>query len=122
MIYDLCLISIYICMTGGSVAPADMLPPSGPPTHPPCVQAAGFCILFILFSLFLIPETKGVPLEQVQEVLRTHWLWGRMQPNGGAPGSGRAEPTASGEVELGEPAKVRSTGQPGEVEGSEAKA
>lgn len=86
------------------------------------IMAAGFCILFILFSLFLIPETKGVPLEQVQEVLRTHWLWGRMQPNGGAPGSGRAEPTASGEVELGEPAKVRSTGQPGEVEGSEAKA
>lgn len=40
-------------------------------------MAAGFCLLFILFSLFLIPETRGVPLDRVQELLRTHWLWKR---------------------------------------------
>ncbi|KAI7844792.1 hypothetical protein COHA_001672 [Chlorella ohadii] len=39
------------------------------------VFSAGFCLLFILFSLFMIPETKGVPLDQVQERLQTHWLW-----------------------------------------------
>lgn len=68
------------------------------------ILSAGFCVLFLLFSMFLIPETKGVPLDkvrgaathggqesrrqaecaasccppprpQIQELLRQHWLW-----------------------------------------------
>ncbi|KAL4433961.1 hypothetical protein ABPG75_000402 [Micractinium tetrahymenae] len=39
--------------------------------------SAGFCLLFILFSLFLVPETKGVSSDEIQDLLRSHWLWKR---------------------------------------------
>eukprot|EP00887_Chlorella_sp_A99_P003220 scaffold9.g3220.t1 len=41
------------------------------------ILSAVMCVLFLLFSIFLIPETKGVPVEKIQERLRTHWLWRR---------------------------------------------
>lgn len=36
---------------------------------------AAFCIMAFLFTLFLIPETKGVPVERVQILMARHPLW-----------------------------------------------
>eukprot|EP00887_Chlorella_sp_A99_P000017 scaffold16.g17.t1 len=57
------------------------------------VLSAVMCALFVLFSIFLIPETKGVPMEKNQELLRTHWLWRRFMVQ--APASAKATPEPS---------------------------
>lgn len=45
---------------------------------------AGFVILMTAFIFFLLPETKGVPLDQMGRVWRKHWYWKRFViPSGG---------------------------------------
>ena len=40
---------------------------------------AGFVILMTLFIIFCVPETKGVPDEEMDElIIRKHWLWSRV--------------------------------------------
>ena len=35
------------------------------------------CVM-TLYSIFLLPETKGVPIEEMQLMWRTHWFWRRV--------------------------------------------
>lgn len=40
---------------------------------------AGFVLLMTLFVLLCVPETKGVPIEELSEVIvNRHWLWSRV--------------------------------------------
>ena len=32
----------------------------------------------LLYSIFLQPETKGVPIEEAANVVRAHWFWRRV--------------------------------------------
>jgi hypothetical protein len=40
-------------------------------------------VLGIAFAVALLPETKGVPIEQMQQVWDGHWVWRRLAPAGG---------------------------------------
>jgi hypothetical protein len=33
-----------------------------------------------VFVFFLLPETKGVPLDEMEIVWRRHWFWKRFMP------------------------------------------
>jgi hypothetical protein len=35
-----------------------------------------------LFTLLFLPETKGVPIEAVDELFRKHWFWGKVRGAG----------------------------------------
>eukprot|EP00775_Hariotina_reticulata_P009191 gene9191-9357_t len=40
---------------------------------------AGFVVLMTIFVIIAVPETKGVPIEELSEViLNKHWLWSRV--------------------------------------------
>jgi hypothetical protein len=40
---------------------------------------AGFVLLMTLFITFLVPETNGVPVEEVDRyIVGKHWLWSRV--------------------------------------------
>lgn len=54
------------------------------PTLPQCATRWGLFAIFAactaagaLLLLALVPETRGLPLEEVHLVWATHWLWGR---------------------------------------------
>ena len=38
---------------------------------------AGWVLVMTLFVVVFLPETKGVPVEKMGTVWRTHWFWGR---------------------------------------------
>ncbi|KAF6258883.1 glucose transporter, partial [Scenedesmus sp. NREL 46B-D3] len=39
----------------------------------------GFVLLITLFVILCIPETKGVPIEELSEtIVHKHWLWSRI--------------------------------------------
>lgn len=40
----------------------------------------GWVVIMTLFVLFFLPETKGVPLEDMPAVFRRHWFWGKFSP------------------------------------------
>ncbi|GBF88955.1 sugar transport protein [Raphidocelis subcapitata] len=47
---------------------------------------AGFVVIMTLFVLFCVPETKGVPIEELNEVVtQKHWLWSRVVKDAAAP-------------------------------------
>lgn len=54
---------------------------------------SGWVLVMSVFVLFLLPETKNVPIEEMMErVWKQHWLWKRfMEDNNG--GIGHAEET-----------------------------
>ena len=36
---------------------------------------AGFVVLMTIFIAFFLPETKGVPIEDMNTVWKSHWFW-----------------------------------------------
>lgn len=54
---------------------------------------ASWCLIMTLYIILCLPETKGVPIEEIVVVWRKHWLWKRfVEPaasdqNGGAQAS-----------------------------------
>lgn len=39
---------------------------------------AGWVLVMTVFVYFLLPETRGVPVEEIMTVFRAHWFWGRI--------------------------------------------
>ncbi|RZC83746.1 hypothetical protein C5167_046533 [Papaver somniferum] len=37
----------------------------------------GMVAIMTVFIYFFVPETKGIPIEEVSQVLKNHWYWGR---------------------------------------------
>ncbi len=43
----------------------------------------GIVVIMTIFVFFCVPETKGVPVEEIDVILmRKHWLWGPMMEGG----------------------------------------
>lgn len=42
---------------------------------------AGFAIIMTIFVYFFIPETKNVPIEEMNRVWKAHWFWGKYIPD-----------------------------------------
>ncbi|XVF44566.1 hypothetical protein PTKIN_Ptkin02bG0135200 [Pterospermum kingtungense] len=42
---------------------------------------AGFVIIMTIFIYFLLPETKNVPIEEINQVWKQHWFWGKYIPD-----------------------------------------
>ncbi|XP_054814259.1 hexose carrier protein HEX6 [Prosopis cineraria] len=42
----------------------------------------GWVVLMTVFVYYLLPETKNVPIEQMQKVWHDHWFWKRMMDEG----------------------------------------
>ncbi len=36
---------------------------------------AAWCLIMTLYIILCLPETKGVPIEEIVVVWRKHWLW-----------------------------------------------
>ncbi|XP_012067145.1 sugar transport protein 10 [Jatropha curcas] len=47
---------------------------------------AGFVILMTLFVFFFLPETKNVPIEEMNRLWKAHWFWGQYIPDEGVSG------------------------------------
>ncbi|XP_064950736.1 sugar transport protein 10-like isoform X2 [Musa acuminata AAA Group] len=41
---------------------------------------AAFVLVMTLFVIFLVPETKGVPIEEMALVWKKHWFWKKYMP------------------------------------------
>ncbi|KAI5678420.1 hypothetical protein M9H77_09370 [Catharanthus roseus] len=41
----------------------------------------GFVALMTLFAFFFVPETKNVPIEEINRVWKAHWFWGKYIPD-----------------------------------------
>ena len=42
---------------------------------------AAWCLIMTAYVILCLPETKGVPIEEIVVVWRKHWLWKRfVQP------------------------------------------
>jgi hypothetical protein len=47
---------------------------------------AGIGVLAVLFSILFVPETRHVPIEEVEEVVvHKHWFWSRVVKNTAPP-------------------------------------
>lgn len=49
---------------------------------------AFFVVVMSIFVFFFLPETKGIPIEEMGRVWKSHWYWSRFvsdddYPNGG---------------------------------------
>ncbi|CAL5224139.1 g6772 [Coccomyxa viridis] len=61
---------------------------------------AAWCLIMTLYIILCLPETKGVPIEEIVVVWRKHWLWKHfVQPaaidmNGGAAAGGKQAPSS----------------------------
>ena len=42
---------------------------------------AGFVIVMTIFVFFFVPETKNVPIEEMNRVWKAHWFWGKYIPD-----------------------------------------
>ncbi|CAN4113834.1 unnamed protein product [Withania somnifera] len=40
----------------------------------------GFVLIMTLYVFFLLPETKGIPIEEVTRIWRSHWFWKKYVP------------------------------------------
>ncbi|OMO62458.1 Sugar/inositol transporter [Corchorus olitorius] len=46
---------------------------------------AAFVIIMTVFVYFYLPETKNVPIEEMNRVWKAHWFWGKYIPNDALP-------------------------------------
>ena len=42
---------------------------------------AGFVVIMTIFIYFFLPETKNVPIEEMNTVWKAHWFWGKYIPD-----------------------------------------
>ena len=42
---------------------------------------AGFVLIMTVFVALFLPETKGVPIEEMNRVWKAHWFWGKYIPD-----------------------------------------
>ncbi|CAK7337948.1 unnamed protein product [Dovyalis caffra] len=42
---------------------------------------AGFVVLMTIFVCFFVPETKNIPIEEMNQVWEKHWLWHKYVSN-----------------------------------------
>ncbi|ONI27153.1 hypothetical protein PRUPE_1G070900 [Prunus persica] len=42
---------------------------------------AGFVVIMTIFITFFLPETKNVPIEEMNRVWKAHWFWGKYIPD-----------------------------------------
>ena len=52
---------------------------------------AGWVLIMTLFVFFFLPETKGVPIEEMIYVWREHWFWKRIVPTQDFPSTATPE-------------------------------
>jgi hypothetical protein len=67
-----------------------------------------------VFTKLLVPETKGIPIEAVEDRFRSHWLWGRVMADTHAAAGRQTELSPDG---LEPVCKVTTTGTAGGKEG-----
>ncbi|KAJ8574295.1 hypothetical protein K7X08_026100 [Anisodus acutangulus] len=41
---------------------------------------AGFVMIMTQFIMFFLPETKGIPIEEVNRIWKNHWFWKKYMP------------------------------------------
>ncbi|RZC61101.1 hypothetical protein C5167_022863 [Papaver somniferum] len=49
----------------------------------------GFVFIMTLFIFFFLPETKNVPIEEMNSVWKKHWFWGKYIPDDDVSGAGQ---------------------------------
>lgn len=53
----------------------------------------------VLYTIFLLPETRGVPIEEAANFVRAHWFWRKVAYKGGViPKNNVAETTDNPEI------------------------
>ncbi|KAK4380513.1 hypothetical protein RND71_002375 [Anisodus tanguticus] len=40
----------------------------------------GFFMIMTQFIMFFLPETKGIPIEEVNRIWKNHWFWKKYMP------------------------------------------
>jgi hypothetical protein len=52
--------------------------PNPAPPPGPCLPA-GWLLVMGVYCILFLPETKGVPIEEIQEgIFMPHWFWGKV--------------------------------------------
>ena len=60
---------------------------------------AAWCLIMTLYIILCLPETKGVPIEEIVVVWRKHWLWKRfVEPAASEQNGGGQPPSCVGSV------------------------
>ena len=49
------------------------------------LPGAAWCVIAAVWAMFFMPETKGVPIDEVHLLFRKHWFWGRVTGTSEAP-------------------------------------
>lgn len=42
---------------------------------------AGFVVIITIFIAMLLPETKNVPIEEMNRIWKAHWFWTKIVPD-----------------------------------------
>ncbi|OMO62429.1 Sugar/inositol transporter [Corchorus olitorius] len=50
---------------------------------------AGFVIIMTIFIYYFLPETRGIPIEEMNQVWKQHWFWGKYIPDDAVIGANR---------------------------------
>ena len=58
---------------------------------------AFFVVLMSIFVYYFLPETKGIPIEEMGQVWKTHWFWSRFVADEDYPIGGSYEMTKGGQ-------------------------
>ena len=54
---------------------------------------AAWCLIMTLYIILCLPETKGVPIEEIVVVWRKHWLWKRFVEPAASEQNGGGQPS-----------------------------
>lgn len=67
---------------------------------------AGFVVLMTIFSAWFIPETRGVPIEEIKQIYKAHWFWSKVR---GAGPNSELHMTAPSDIKI--PSEAKSDAQ-----------